>query len=113
MPDRLHSLPERLLPATVGPVLREYRLMSSCGRQQLAELLDVKPDTVTRWERQRTALRSDQMIKFAHAIDLEVVLFDKYEFQQLYGEHMNRQDQRLAAMHQSILKGNRVNGGHG
>lgn len=102
MPDRLHSLPERLLPSTVGPVLREYRLMSDCGRQRLAELIDVKPDTVTRWERQQTALRSDYMIKFAHAIDLEVVLFDRYEFQSIYGDAQKRQDDRLAAISQCI-----------
>lgn len=98
MPDRIYCLPEKLLPSTVGPVLRDYRLMSQFGRAQLAEMLDIKPDTLTRWEKQRTALRSDQMIKFANAIDLEVVLFDKFEFRQLYGEHLDRQDKRLNAL---------------
>lgn len=105
MPDRIYCLPEKLLPSTVGPVLRDYRLMSQFGRGQLASMLDIKPDTLTRWEKQKTALRSDQMIKFANAIDLEVVLFDKYEFQQIYGEHLARQEQRLAALHHSVTNG--------
>lgn len=102
MPDRIYCLPEKLLPSTVGPVLRDYRLMSQFGRAQLAEMLDIKPDTLTRWEKQRTALRSDQMIKFANAIDLEVVLFDKFEFRQLYGEHLDRQQKRLNALTDSV-----------
>lgn len=98
MPDRIYCLPEKLLPSTIGSVLRDYRLMSQFGRGQLADLLDIKPDTLTRWEKQRTALRSDQMVKFANAIDLEVVLFDKFEFRQLYGEHLDRQKKRLDAL---------------
>jgi transcriptional regulator with XRE-family HTH domain len=102
MPDRIYCLPEKLLPSTVGPVLRDYRLMSQFGRAQLAAMLDIKPDTLTRWELQRTALRSDQMIKFANAIDLEVVLFDRFEFRQLYGDHLERQEKRLHALSDSV-----------
>jgi transcriptional regulator with XRE-family HTH domain len=70
--------------------MREYRLLSQQQRKDVAEMLGIGPGTLSNWEYGRSPFTTDYLVKFAHILNLEVVLFDRAEFQRVYPDHYER-----------------------
>lgn len=103
MPDRIDLLPEKLLPDMDGPTLRTFRDMSDITQREMASRLKISTDTLRKWEQGRKPMVASQVARYAAALGLVIAIFDRSEYNALYGERERLRQKRLKVVETSQL----------